>query len=54
MTTLILALVAIVYIAIACFIIDFEEKKEREKDQIGKLTKSDLRELVRGEFFSQN
>jgi hypothetical protein len=54
MTTLLLAIVAVVYIAISCFLIDFEEKKEREKDKMGKLTKSDLRELIRGDFFSQN
>jgi hypothetical protein len=54
MTTLLLAIVAVVYIAISCFLIDYEEKKEREKDKMGKLTKSDLRELIRGDFFSQN
>lgn len=54
MTTLILAIVTVVYIAIACLLIDIQDQKEREKDKMGKLTKSDLRELVRGDFFSQN
>lgn len=39
------------YIGIACFLIEMEEREDEKK---GKLTKSDLRELIRGDFFSQN
>lgn len=52
MTTIIcLSLIALVIIVVACVIIEIEEREDEKK---GKLTKSDLRELVRGDFFSQN
>ena len=52
MTTLIcLGLIVLVFTIIACVIIEIEEREDEKK---GKLTKSDLRELVRGDFFRQN
>jgi len=52
MTSLIcLAILGLIYIVIACYLIEIEE---REDEKLGKLTKSDLRELVRGDFFSEN
>jgi hypothetical protein len=48
---IIMGIVTIIYIAIACYLIEIEERAD---EKLGKLTKSDLRELVRGDFFSEN
>lgn len=49
-----LLIISILFIGILSIIAYFIEVQDRNDERMGKLTKSDLRELVRGGFFSEN